>query len=62
MKKHRIEEEPWETASLEWIHRIRRERQLGRAGQPPRPPAKKESEKLAKEYGLKLARVTTVGR
>jgi hypothetical protein len=62
MKKQRIEEGPWETPSLEWIHRIRRERQLERAGQPPRPIAKKESEKLVKEYGLKLARAATGGR
>ena len=56
MKKHGIEEEPWETPSLEWIHRVRRELQLERGGQPPRPLPKKESERLAKRYGLKLAR------
>jgi len=47
---------------LDWIHQIRRELQLERGGQPARPLSKKESEKLAKRYGLKLARFTTVGR
>ena len=62
MKKREIEEEAWETPSLEWIHRVRRELQLERGGHPPRPLSKKESEKLVKEYGLKLARAATVGR
>lgn len=62
MKKRRVEEERWESPSLEWIHRVRRELQQERGGQPPRPLSKKESERLAKQYGLKVARVTTVGR
>ncbi len=47
--------------SLEWIHRVRRERQAERAGRPLRPLSKEESEKLAKKYGLKLIRKTPVG-
>ena len=50
------EEEAWETPSLEWIHRIRRERQIARTGQAIRPLAPTEAEKLAKQYGLRLAR------
>ncbi len=56
MKKRRVDEEKWETPSLEWIHRVRRELQQERGGQPPRPLSKKESEKLAKQYGLKVVR------
>ncbi len=56
MKKRRVDEERWETPSLEWIHRVRRELQQEREGQPPRPLSKKESERLAKQFGLKLAR------
>ena len=62
MKKRESEKEAWETPSLEWIHRVRRERQSERAGQPPRPASPEESEKLAKKYGLKLARRTPAGR
>jgi hypothetical protein len=32
MKKHKPEDEAWETPSLEWIHRVRRARQLEREG------------------------------
>ncbi len=56
MKRRRVEKEIWETPSLEWIHRVRRELQQERGGQPPRPLSKKESERLVKRYGLKLAR------
>ena len=62
MKKHKQEEEKWETPSLEWIHRVRRERQTERGGRPILPLSKKEAEKLAKQYGLKLARTTTASR
>lgn len=56
MRNRRTKEEPWEAPSLEWIHRVRRERQLQREEQRPRPLSRKESERLAKRYGLKLAR------
>jgi hypothetical protein len=56
MKKRRIKEEPWEAPSLEWIHRVRRERQRERKEQPPRPLSRKAAERLAKRHGLKLAR------
>jgi tRNA(Ile)-lysidine synthase TilS/MesJ len=51
-----------ETPSLEWIHRVRRERQAERRGRPILPLSKKETEKLAKQYGLKIARPTTTSR
>ena len=56
MKKVEIGNEAWETPSLEWIHRVRSERQKEREGQPPQPLSREESEKLAKKYGLKLKR------
>lgn len=62
MKKRDTEKEAWETPSLEWIHRVRRERQVARAGQPIRPLSRTEAEKLAKQYGLKLARPSTAPR
>jgi hypothetical protein len=62
MKRREGEAEPWETPSLEWIHRVRRERQAERKGQPLRPISRQEAERLAKQYGLKLVRPTTVGR
>lgn len=62
MKKREGETEKWETPSLEWIHRVRRERQAKRGGRPILPLSKKETEKLAKQYGLKLARPTTASR
>lgn len=55
------EEEGWETPSLEWIHRGRRERQAERGGQRPRLLSHEEAEKLAKQYGLKLARPAPTG-
>jgi hypothetical protein len=61
MKKREEEKEVWEAPSLEWIHRVRRERQLERDGQLLRPLPPAESERLAKKYGLKLARHTKVG-
>jgi hypothetical protein len=54
MKKRKEEKETWETPSLGWIHRIRRDRQRERAGRPLYPLSKKESERLARKYGLKL--------
>ena len=62
MKKHKYEDEMWETPSLEWIHRVRHERQAKREGRSVVPLAGKEAEKLAKEYGLKLARQTPAER
>ena len=62
MKKRETEKESWETPSLEWIHRVRRERQSERAGRPLRPLSQEESEKLAKKYGLKLTRKAPVSR
>lgn len=62
MKKREREKEMWETQSLEWIHEIRRDRQLERMKRPLYPLSRRESERLAKKYGLKLARPTTVGR
>jgi hypothetical protein len=56
MKKDKAREEAWETPSLEWIHRVRRERQSQRSGQPIRPLSRDEAEKLAARYGLKLTR------
>jgi len=62
MRKREEPREIWETPSLEWIHQIRRGRQRQRAGQPLYPLSRKESERLAKKFGLKLARPTAVGR
>ena len=62
MKKQKSEKEVWETPSLTWIHQIRRERQGERAGRPLHPTSREESEKLARWYGLKLARPTAVER
>ncbi len=56
MKKRDAEKEAWGTPSLEWIHRVRRERQVARGGQPVRSLPRREAEKLAKRYGLKLGR------
>ena len=60
MKKRETEKIVWETPSLEWIHRVRRERQRERARKPLRPLSSQEAEKLAGQYGLKLARHITV--
>jgi len=61
-KRNEEEEEPWETPSLEWIHRVRRERQAARAGRAVAPLAGREAESLAQQYGLKLARRPTPSR
>ena len=39
--------------SLEWIHKVRRERQKARRGRPAEPLPRAEAEKLARRYGLK---------
>jgi hypothetical protein len=51
MKKAEREEAPWETPSLEWIHRVRRDRQAERKGRPVRPLPHTEVETLAKRLG-----------
>ena len=56
MKKREVEKESWETPSLEWIHRVRRDRRKERAGRRLKPLSREESERLASQYGLKLAR------
>ena len=61
MKKREGEAEQWETPSLEWIHRVRRERQEERKGRPLRPISRQEAERLARQYGLKLARPVSAG-
>ncbi len=58
--KNKAEEEGWETPSLEWIHRVRLERQAERAGRPLAPLSGQQAEKLAQQYGLKLARRSVV--
>ncbi|GIX46069.1 MAG: hypothetical protein KatS3mg131_0280 [Candidatus Tectimicrobiota bacterium] len=62
MQKAEPEEERWETPSLEWIHRVRWERQQERAGQPLQPLSHEEAKELAKQYGLELAWPTVAGR
>ncbi len=62
MKKAKDEKEIWETPSLKWIHQIRRDRQRERGGRAIHPGSRMESERLAKKYGLKLARTTAVAR
>lgn len=62
MKRHKQEDEKWETPSLEWIHRVRRERQAERGGRPILPLSRKQAEQLAKQYGLKLARPVGTSR
>jgi hypothetical protein len=56
MKKPSRQPARRKSPSLEWIHRIRRERQKARRGRPAQPLPRKEAEKLARRYGLKLAR------
>ncbi|MDA2925841.1 hypothetical protein MYX78_01180 [Acidobacteria bacterium AH-259-G07] len=60
MKKTEHEEAPWETPSLEWIHRIRRDRQRERGGRPAGPLPHAEAEQLAKRFGLKLTKTTPI--
>ena len=62
MKKGKRNKEVWETPSLTWIHQIRRDRQREQAGRPLFPLSRKESERLADKYGLKLDRSTTLER
>lgn len=61
MKKSEVAEEAWETPSLEWIHRIRKEMHAERKGKPARPLSRKEAETLAKKYGLKFVQHIPAG-
>ncbi len=56
MKSDEGEGDSWETPSLEWIHEVRRRRQVERKGQPPRRLSREEAEKLAERFGLRLVR------
>ena len=58
----RKREGAWETPSLEWIHRVRRERQAALAGRSPKPLPRREAERLAARFGLKLARPAPANR
>jgi hypothetical protein len=62
MKKSKASDKVWETPSLEWIHCVRSDEQRARRGQPPRPLARDEAEKLARRYGLELSRSAATGR
>ena len=62
MKKGKASDEVWETPSLEWIHRVRRSEQRARRGRPLRPLSRDEAERLARRYGLQLARPATADR
>jgi hypothetical protein len=55
MKKSRRQPAKRKIPSLMWIHKVRRDRQKARRGRPARPLARREAEKLARRYGLKLA-------
>jgi len=51
MNRSKEAEEKWETPSLEWIHRVRREL-ARRGGRGPMPLAKQRA--LASQYGTTL--------
>jgi hypothetical protein len=59
-RKGNAREETWEVPSLEWIHRVRRERQCERGERPLCPLSPVASERLAQAYGLRVVR--PVGR
>ncbi len=61
MKKSEGGEETWETPSLEWIHRIRKELHAERKGKSARPLSSKEADALAKKYGLKFVQHIPAG-
>jgi hypothetical protein len=61
MKQRRKRVETWETPSLDWIHRVRRQRQAARRGRAVRPLSRQEAERLVARYGLKLTRKTAAG-
>ena len=56
MKKTRRQPAKRKIPSLAWIHRVRRELQKARRGRPAQPLPRKDAEKLARRYGLKLGR------
>ena len=56
MTKKEGKEPAWETPSLDWIHRVRRESQAAREGRQPEPLTRQAAEALVERFGLKLAR------
>ena len=62
MKSSRRQPVKRKSASLEWIHKVRRERQKARRGRLPRALSRGEAEKLARRYGLKLVRPGSASR
>jgi hypothetical protein len=62
MKNSRRSPAKRKSQSLEWIHKVRRERQKTRRGRPAQPLPRAEAEKLARRYGLKLARPASASR
>jgi len=62
MKSSRGQPAKRKSSSLEWIHKVRRDRQKARRGRPARPLPRAEAEKLARRYGLKLARPVSSSR
>ena len=62
MKNSRRRPAKRKSASLEWIHKVRGERQKARRGRPTQPLPRAEAEKLARRYGLKLARPDSASR
>ena len=62
MKASRSQSSKKTSPSLEWIHRVRREQKKARRGRQVQPLPRKEAEKLARRYGLRLARRATPSR
>ena len=62
MKKSKATDSAWETPSLEWIHRVRRESQEARKGAAPAPLPREEAERLARRYGLAIAQPAAAER
>ena len=61
-RKVNAQEPRWEAPSLEWIHRVRRERQCERGEHPPCPLSSAASDSLAHSYGLRIVRPGTKPR
>ncbi len=59
MTENRKDDETWETPSLEWLHRVRRESQAAREGQAVKVMSRARAEDLAQRHGLKLVRPPT---
>jgi hypothetical protein len=62
MRKVNARDLRWETPSLEWIHRVRKERQSERGERPPCPLSSAASDRLAHAYGLRIVRPGTKPR